>query len=86
MTQLSFTYEELDMTVFKEKNGAMKAGGYLRRSMGLHSHADLPTFNKRISPHPRLTCRSAGEQYGLPDAPGVRAAATAYNGSIRKGG
>ncbi len=86
MMQLSFAYEVLDMAVFKEKNGAMKAGGYLRRGTGSQSYPDLPTFNNGISPHRRLTRASAGEQYKLPDAPGVRAAAIASDGSIRKGG
>ena len=86
MTQLSFTYEELDMAVFKEKNGAMKADGYLRRWTGSQSHSGLPTFNKRISPHSRLMRGSAGERYKLSDVPNVRAATTALDGSIQKGG
>ena len=52
MEQSSLTYEETDMAVFKEKNGAPKAGCCLRGRTGERVRPGLLTFEQRIFPHP----------------------------------
>ncbi len=79
MEQSFLTYEEMDMAVFKEKNGAMKGGGYPRGQASARIRPGLPTFEQSISAHPLAGRDSANER-------NVRAAATTSNGSIRKGG
>ena len=79
MEQSFLTYEEMDMAVFKEKNGAMKGGGYPRGQTSAQIRSSLPTLKQSISAHPLAGRDSANER-------NVRAAATTSDGSIRKGG
>ena len=79
MEQSFLTYEEMDMAVFKEKNGAMKAGGYLRERTIAQIRFSLPTFEQSNPPHPQTACDSANKR-------NVRAAAITSDNSIRKGG
>ena len=67
------------MAVFKEKNGVPKAAGYLRGWTSAQIRPGLLTFEQSIFPHPQVVRDSAYER-------NVRAAATASDGSIRKGG
>ena len=78
------------MAVFKEKNGALKAGGYLRGRTSAQIRPGLLTFEQSISLHPQVI-RGSGraaaiERYRLKNERNVRAAMTAFDGSIRKGG
>ena len=67
------------MAVFKEKNGAMKAGGYLRERTIARIRFGLPTFVQSNPPHPQTVRDSANER-------NVRAAAIISDNFIRKGG
>ncbi len=67
------------MAVFKEKNGALKAVGYLRGRTNAQIQPGLLTFEQSISPHFHVVRESAYER-------NVRAAATTSDGSVRRGG
>ncbi len=83
MEQSFLTYEETDMAVFKEKNGAPKAGGNLRGRSSARVRPDLLTFEQGISPRLQVACVSKPDSANPRN---VRAAATTSDGSIRKGG
>ncbi len=78
------------MAVFKEKNGAMKAAGYLRGRTSAQIRPGLLAFEQSISLHPQVV-RGSGrvsaiERYRFKNEWNVRAAMTVFDGSIRKGG
>ncbi len=82
--QSSFTYEETDMAVFKEKNGALKAAGYLRGRTSARIRPGVLTFEQSISLHPQVV-RGSGrvsaiERYRFKNERNVRAAMTAFDG------
>ncbi len=83
MEQSFLTYEETDMAVFKEKNGAPRVGGYLRGRTSARVQPGLLTFEQGISPRLQVACDS------MPDSANqrnVRADATTSDGFVRKGG
>ena len=71
------------MAVFKEKNGAVKAGADLRGRSIARTRPGLLTFEQNISPHLHVARNSGRDSASERN---VCAAATASNGSIRKGG
>ena len=71
------------MAVFKEKNGAPKAGGYLRGRSSARARPDLLTFEQGISPRLQVARDSKPDSANPRN---VRAAATTSDGSVRKGG
>ncbi len=79
MEQSFLTYEEMDMAVFKEKNGAMKGVAIRANRQAREFGPACPLSSKALPRIPRGVRDSANER-------NVRAAATTSNGSIRKGG
>ena len=67
------------MAVFREKNGAPKAGGCLRRRTDVRVRPGLLTLEQSIFPHPRCVRDSANER-------NVRAAIITSDGFVPKGG
>lgn len=67
------------MAVFKEKNGPLRADGYLHGRANARIRLGLSALERGISPHLYIARDSA-------NARNVRAAVTTSDNSVRKGG
>ena len=65
------------MAVFKEKNGALKAAGYLRGRTISQIQPGLLTFDQDNSPHPQVVRDS---RHDSANERNVRTAMTAFDG------